>query len=304
MGLIFCLVEFTDVVYARNNYYLTEKNTGIWKLSSTKFTEKLKPVVYINTHKMCGRSLRTAMPDKSALIVNFEMSDLLVIDLKKLDAKSRRNASNNSSKASGSSFCCMFTIENSSDEPIYDHQVFGQRMDKVITLAPSGRLEVFQISLTVKTYSILGSQKVKFLRNEEDQCIALAVCERSQHLIVHSMGSEGASQLFVYRILEQEKSVELSFKTVLDIADQRLSEFVAFSTYGYIQNHLILVAFTHEKNSLLLSYSYDQEKQVLQEVPKLRKATELCFGNRFEGVSGRLLCSDSFGRLAKIEYSG
>jgi hypothetical protein len=195
----------------------------------------------------------------------------------------------------------QFEIEGEGNQ-IQDHHCFGPNKSHVVLMRDSGFIQIIKIDLKQRTYKIMSEFWLELMHDRREEAVTMAVCPEGKYFVVHTwVRKEFASRMIV---LEYEKprgnnQGQLHLKDSYDIFNKRLNYFRAMTCFGYINENLVIPALSYSFDSELYTFVYDVQMQKIEEIPELRKVTELDNPRNFHKLEDSLVAYDD--KLNRME---
>ena len=190
-------------------------------------------------------------------------------------------------------------IEKDLGGHLWDHQVFGEAMDLVLSLTNDGWIVVHHIDLDGVKATQRCKYKTQFTERVEETS-TIAVCPKNRFLMVHTRVNTRASRVLIMEFFGDRIQQRSSF----DVYQQNIKYFHTAEFYGYVGNLLLLTAITwSEPMSKILSFSFDPKKGELVECGRFRKEIKTKKVRKLVKVDDVFFYSDLSSNLVMIKYS-
>ena len=276
----------TDLVYCKGAYFVfNSRGNRILKVpkGSPKpqtWWDKSYIHYFGNYNKMVRKTL-----DDSAIIVNLNMKELLVIQVRD---NGKRGSEIRIKNRTRHRFNCH--------EPMLNN--------RVLTITWAGKLAIYEMDLRgFMWFKKLKTNHLREVPNRRENSFYMTVCERSEYCAILACDSQNtrASRIVIYKLKGEQGEDTLDLVTELDLWKQKLTFYHAICFSKYINGKLIICGQSSEKTTVHM-YEFSPEKRRLvqrrsKSLGMARQCYKLCRNDQKE-VYGML----QGGKILKFNF--
>ena len=258
------LKNLKEVVNCKGVYYLYNYHPQGRILR--KIEDASDPVIWWDKQNISGfeyynKNVRAAL-NETALVVNLNQTDLIVIEIQLYGTPGRELVIKNNT---GSRINCH--------EPLLDN--------KILTITKKGLMMVYGVDMVnYSAYEELDKLQVELDASRVEDHFFLTVCERSEYcglLLENYSTNLKASRIRIYKLKGPSGESRLSYMTQLDLWADNWLYYPSICFSQYLEDVLILCG-QSSKGSMIHVYSYDISKnELVEKVSETLGGSRICY---------------------------
>ena len=276
------------VVTCKGSYYIYNYKPG---RILRKAEDGSDPTVWWDKKKIstfgAGNKIIRATPDQSAVVINVNETELVVVEVKDDGSLGRE-----------------VIIENNTGCRIESHEPLVD--NRILTVNKEGLVIIYEVDLQdFSGYKEVERLQIKLKSERQENCFYLSVCEKSERMVVlvRYNGSSEASRMQVYSLRGKDGEKKLKYRTELDLWGRGLSSYYSICMSRYVGDKVFVCGNTYS-NTMAHTYCYNLKSNELTET----ESKSLGGGNRYcdklqragDEVYGLL----QGGKILKFKFSG
>ena len=222
--------------------------------------------------------------EQSALIINLNETELLVIEVK-YNGKAGRE----------------LIIKNETGSRISCHEALNN--NKILTVNQRGLMRIYEVDYGgFSKHSLIKSSQITPKRKRGENQFGLAICERSKICAVQVDCDSRASRIIIYGLKDEKGQDSFSLLTKLDVYRADLKSLGNGCFSPYIGDNLILCVHDYS-NQRVYAFGYDMKINKLSQMfSKSIKVGKYCFKLSRVGSEVCGIISDG-GKILRFKFN-